>query len=435
LSSAFKSNRRGVLTSISLLYIFCAIFFPLMVTYLGFWGLCKYWLVPWLVYHFWMSTFITTSYKQVEGQPSKQEKVIVVHCRYPKWVEFLTNNYNYHITTDKFSKMIPNYNVKKTYLDLKNQFGTYVEERTFSRTMLITFKSNLDWWKLTLKEIKWPTFLFLLITPPLGLYGYMTTPLLTNTLYFSLFMYMFAGMGITVGYHRYFAHRAFDAIKPIRYLLVVMGTAAFQGSVLWWSKLHRAHHRYSDTPKDPYGVDRGFFWAHMGWACMKIDQTKIGVTDMSDLMHDPVLVFQDKFFHPLSFLFSFFIPTMIAGFGWGDFWGGFYYACIIRIVLVNQSTFCINSVAHYFGESTYSDDRSSKDSYWVSFLTFGEGYHNFHHEFPYDYRNGMRWYNYDPSKWLIFIFSLVGLTSDLKRFPKNEIEKGVIQMKMKKIRY
>lgn len=433
LHSAFKANKRRILASVSLLYIFVALFFPLMVRFVGVWGLIKYWLAPWIVYHFWMSTFITTSYRQTGGVHSKQEKVIVVHVNYPKWVEFLSNNINYIITTDQISKMVPNYNVKKAYLDFKKQLGANVEEMSFYRAMFETMKSTGFWWFSTLKQIKWPTAIFLVSTPPLAIYGATTTPLQANTAYLSLFMFIFAGLGITVGYHRYFAHRAFDAVKPIRYLLLLMGTTAFQGSAIWWCRDHRAHHRFSDTPKDPYGVDRGFFWAHMGWLFVKQDESKIGKTDMSDLLADPILMFQWKYFHALALFTSFFIPTMIAGLGWGDYWGGFYYACVARIVLVNQSTFCINSVAHYFGESTYSDDRSSKDALWVSFLTFGEGYHNFHHEFPYDYRNGVRWYNFDPSKWLIWAFSLFGLTYDLKRFPTNEIEKGVIQMKQKKL--
>jgi len=120
-------------------------------------------------------------------------------------------------------------------------------------------------------------------------------------------------------------------------------------------------------------------------------------------------------------------------FFFGDWRGGFYIAGMCRIVFVMQSTFCINSLAHYVGEQTYSDYRSSRDNFWVSLVTFGEGYHNFHHEFPYDFRNGRVWYAYDPSKWSIWLLSLFGLTYNLKRFPQQEIEKGVLKMKQKRL--
>jgi len=98
-----------------------------------------------------------------------------------------------------------------------------------------------------------------------------------------------------------------------------------------------------------------------------------------------------------------------------------------------QATFFINSLAHYWGDFTYSDQRTPRDSYFVSLLTWGEGFHNFHHEFPYDYRNGLLWYHYDPGKWLISILSYFGLTFNLKRFKIDLIKKGVIQMKQQKL--
>jgi len=117
----------------------------------------------------------------------------------------------------------------------------------------------------------------------------------------------------------------------------------------------------------------------------------------------------------------------------GDWMGGYFWASVIRAVGVLQATWCINSLAHYLGDATYSDQRSSRDSWIVSLITFGEGYHCFHHEFPYDYRNGIRYTSYDPTKWLIYGLSLLGLTHNLKRFPENEIQKGAYLMEMKKM--
>jgi len=212
-------------------------------------------------------------------------------------------------------------------------------------------------------------------------------------------------------------------------ILLFCGTAAFEGSVLWWCRDHRAHHRFVDTPKDPYSIKKGFFWAHMGWLLVKQKSEEIGKVDASDLESDTILRFQDKYFALLSVLIGFVFPTIFCGVLFGDYRGGFFFAAVARTVMVMQSTFCINSLAHYFGNHPFDDQRSAADSWWVSFITFGEGYHNFHHQFPYDYRNGVKPWAFDPSKWLIWILSVIGGTHNLKRFPREEIEKCELQMK------
>jgi len=130
---------------------------------------------------------------------------------------------------------------------------------------------------------------------------------------------------------------------------------------------------------------------------------------------------------------AFVFPTLVAGLGWNDWWGGLVYAGMIRLFAVHHATFCVNSVAHWFGEHTYDDNRTPRDHIITAFLTFGEGYHNFHHEFPNDYRNGIRTFDYDPTKWLIKFLSLSGLTYNLRVFPANEITKGKIHMIEKKV--
>jgi len=124
---------------------------------------------------------------------------------------------------------------------------------------------------------------------------------------------------------------------------------------------------------------------------------------------------------------------VVAGVFWGDFWGGYIYAGVIRLVFVHHTTFCVNSVAHFFGSHTFDDARTPKDHFITALLTLGEGYHNFHHEFPNDYRNGIRTFDYDPTKWLIGSLNAVGLAFNLKTFPLNEINKGKINMKQKKL--
>jgi len=430
----FKSgNRLSLIGSISFLYIFAFIFFPLMFYFGGIWGLCKYWLFPWIIYHLWMSAFIRTSYKTCTNE-DKTETILVVHCRYPKWVEYLSNDMNYIVMSnfyfhENLSRWIPSYNVKLLYRSLQSQWNSYVTEIPYGRALLRSLRESI----LPLEKVNWPTASFILITTILAFYGLFTVSPHRNTLLVTLIFYYGGGLGITAGYHRMWAHRSYNAILPYRILMLIAGTSCFEGSVLWWARDHRAHHRFSDTEKDPYGVDRGLFWAHIGWLLVKQDHSKIGVTDMSDLQKDPMLVWQAKYYIWLALLIGIGLPTLICGLGWGDWQGGFFIASMARVVFVMQGTFCINSLAHYWGSATFSDQRSPRDSYIVSLITFGEGFHNFHHEFPSDYRNGVKSHAYDPGKWLVYLLSFLGITYNLKRFPKNEIDKGEFQMEEKRL--
>lgn len=156
-----------------------------------------------------------------------------------------------------------------------------------------------------------------------------------------------------------------------------------------------------------------------------------GRTDITDLNEDPVVLWQHKNFLKCLVVMSLVFPTVVAGLGWGDWLGGFVYAGIFRIFVVQQATFCVNSLAHWLGEQPFDDRNSPRDNVITALVTLGEGYHNFHHEFPSDYRNAIEWYQYDPTKWCIWIWSKLGLAYDLKQFRANEIEKGRVQQMQK----
>ena len=137
---------------------------------------------------------------------------------------------------------------------------------------------------------------------------------------------------------------------------------------------------------------------------------------IDDLRRDPLIRFQHKFWLAIGLAFGIALPTAICSL-WGDAWGGFLVAGWLRLVLAWHCTFAVNSFAHRFGTPTWAPEESAKDSVWVAFLTLGEGYHSYHHRFQSDYRNGIRWYHYDPSKWVIWTLSHLGLTRDLTRVP------------------
>ncbi|KAJ2481641.1 stearoyl-CoA 9-desaturase [Coemansia sp. RSA 2131] len=284
-----------------------------------------------------------------------------------------------------------------------------------------------------LQRLHWVHIILLATTPLLALYGIATTNVRSETLALMVVVYLISGLGITAGYHRLWAHTAYSATYPLQVFLALAGSAAVQGSIFWWARDHRVHHRYTDTFRDPYNALEGFWHSHLGWMLVKKDRRRLGYADTSDLKTDPVIRWQHKYYPLLVLTFGVFVPILIAGLGWGDWRGGFFYAVVLRMVLLHHATFCINSLAHTIGRRTYDDVQTARDSWITALVTMGEGYHNFHHQFPNDYRNAIRFYQYDPTKWFIRIASTMGLAYDLKTFPANEIEKGQIQMRMKEL--
>ncbi|TBU38077.1 hypothetical protein BD309DRAFT_1084279 [Dichomitus squalens] len=280
-----------------------------------------------------------------------------------------------------------------------------------------------------IRGVEWFNLAILLVTPLVSVYGIVYVPLKSKTLVFSLLYFWFSILGITAGYHRLWSHRAYTASPLLRWFLLLGGTSAVQGSCYWWARRHRSHHRYTDTDQDPYNSQRGLLWTHVGWMLFKTD-LRAGSVDISDLRSDPMIQWQHRNYTLLLTVMGFMIPTAIPWFLWGDWQGGLCFSAALRMTIGHHSVFCINSIAHHIGEASYDNKLSPRDHFLSALLTLGEGYHNFHHQFPMDYRNAFHWYQYDPTKWFIAFCSLVGLASHLRRFPRNEIEKGIFTMKL-----
>jgi len=274
--------------------------------------------------------------------------------------------------------------------------------------------------------------LVLTVTPTLAVFGCFTTAFNWKTALWSVIYYYITGLGITAGYHRLWAHRSYNASVPLEYALSFAGAGAVQGSIKWWSRGHRAHHRYTDTKLDPYSAHEGFWWAHVGWMIFK-PRTKIGVADISDLTRNKVVRWQHKHYLPLMIFMGLIFPMAVAGFGWGDWRGGYFFAGAARLTFVHHSTFCVNSLAHWLGEAPFDNKHTPRDHFITALVTVGEGYHNFHHQFPMDFRNAIKWFQYDPTKWFISTMALFGLASHLKKFPDNEIKKGQYTMKLQRL--
>ncbi len=266
------------------------------------------------------------------------------------------------------------------------------------------------------KKPNWPVIAFFTVTTVGAVVG---APLYirrfgissSEILLFSFFVAV-TSFAITAGYHRLYAHRAYKTGKFVQFLVLFFGAAAFEQSALTWCAGHRDHHRYVDTEKDPYSIKKGFWYAHIGW--MTLWQQWPDYNNVKDLLKNKLVRHQHDHYIAWGFISGILFPLFL-GFLTGHTLGALVFSVCVRLTLVYHGTFCINSVCHTFGKATYDIHATARDNWFVAFFTNGEGYHNFHHRFPTDYRNGIRWYQWDPSKWLIALFGRLGLAKELRK--------------------
>lgn len=283
------------------------------------------------------------------------------------------------------------------------------------------------------KRIDWPTTLFLILTPlaaviwaPVHVYNFG----LEMKIVILFFVYsVLTTLSIGSGYHRLFAHRAYETNNWIKAIWLFLASAQFQGPAIKWASDHRRHHLYIDTDKDPYNINEGFFYAHMGWLFFHPDP-KATPPFEKDLQKDPLIMFQYKYYIPLA-IFSGFILPMGIGALMGSPVSALLWAGLVRVVVTQHTTFFINSLAHTWGKRPYDIEHSARDSHIVAFFTYGEGYHNYHHKFQGDYRNGIHWFDWDPNKWVIRTLSFIGMAKGLKTVPANEILKARLNIQEK----
>ena len=236
-------------------------------------------------------------------------------------------------------------------------------------------------------------------------------------------LWFLSGMGITMGYHRLFSHKAYKTNVFVEWILMIFGSMALENTILKWCSDHRIHHTKAETKEDPYSITEGFWHAHIGWIVKNGLEENNRVRGVKDLKSKSAVVFQNKYYFTIGIIGGFIIPLAI-GFIYGRPMGALLWAGFLRLTIVHHATFFINSMCHYFGRQTYDIKSTARDSWFVSWFTFGEGYHNYHHKFQWDYRNGVKWFAYDPSKWIIKGLSFFGITYDLKEVKENVIEEN-----------
>lgn len=227
-------------------------------------------------------------------------------------------------------------------------------------------------------------------------------------------------LSITVGYHRFFSHKAFETSRLIQFVIGFFGCCQLQGGPIAWSAIHRHHHRFSDKEEDIHSPIHGFYQSHMGWL-LKPKTYELAFKPLKDLQCYPELVWLDRLnFVPAilflcvlwgtGFIYHRYVPgSVIDGF-YVLFWGGFF-----RLVIVWHATWSVNSVCHLWGAQPFNSTDQSRNNFWVATITMGEGWHNNHHENPSSARAGLRWWEWDPSYYLIFILEFLGLAKNVRR--------------------
>ncbi|XP_026749081.2 acyl-CoA Delta(11) desaturase-like [Galleria mellonella] len=245
------------------------------------------------------------------------------------------------------------------------------------------------------------------------------------TIILSIFTYMAAEIGVTAGAHRLWAHKTYKAKLPLQIFLMVLNSIAFQNTALHWARDHRLHHKYTDTDIDPHNAKRGFFYSHVGWLLVKkLPKVKDygRQIDMIDLNNNPVLRFQKKYAIPFIGLVCFIIPTLIPMYFWGESLNNAWHLCMLRYISNLNATFLVNSAAHMWGYKPYDKGILSTQNLPVSLATFGEGFHNYHHVFPWDYRASELGNNkLNLTTKFIDFFAWIGWAYDLKTVPKDMI--------------
>ena len=246
--------------------------------------------------------------------------------------------------------------------------------------------------------------------------------------------YYVTNISIGVGLHRLWSHASFKTTKFIEFILCIFSAAALQGPAIKWADDHFKHHAHTDGELDPHTPKRfknkikGFFWSHLGWMLSRDDRSStIDHLTIKKLGRNKLLVWQFKNYWTIS-IFMHLVPPFVFGYILGGSLLSGYTAFLFIALgraLQHQLTFCVNSVCHFWGSQKYTTG-SARDVWWLSPFLLGENYHNYHHAFASDYRNGVKWYHFDVHKWIIYLLYKFGLAWDLNITSPERIKAKVL---------
>ncbi|XP_057336466.1 acyl-CoA Delta-9 desaturase-like [Microplitis mediator] len=291
-------------------------------------------------------------------------------------------------------------------------------------TEFLEDKSRLKkkmWYEFQTKLV-WKPVIFMTVLHLVSLYYFVTFPYWQQlgVFMFAFIISSFANFGVTAGAHRLWTHRAYKAKTPLRIILAVFFYMAGQNSIHYWVRDHRVHHKYTDTPADPHDNTRGFWFSHVGWLVMKrrpeVFQRGKKI-DMSDILNDPVVQFFDRHSFIFTILLTIVLPIVIPVYIFGHSWKWTIIAQIfMRYPWCLNATWSVNSFAHMFGYHSYDKNIRPAENIFVSFVAAGEGWHNYHHTFPWDYKTSefKSFFFNNTTNW-IDLFAKIGWAYDLRQ--------------------
>lgn len=222
------------------------------------------------------------------------------------------------------------------------------------------------------------------------------------------------GIGICLGYHRLLTHRSFQVPKALEYIIATLGAMAIQGGPIFWVSGHRQHHAHTEhDDKDPYSASKGFWWSHILWILYprpEFFDTQIYQKYAPDLVRQSYYRWLDRNFLLLQ------VPLAIGLYLCGG-WSFVIYGIFVRSVLLWHSTWFVNSASHLWGYRTFESDDGAQNLWWVSLLTYGEGWHNNHHAYPHVAKSGYRWWEVDVTWWAIAALQKLGLAQKVMTYP------------------
>jgi len=243
--------------------------------------------------------------------------------------------------------------------------------------------------------VQWSTVfvnLFIHLGAFVGLWHLISFQPKFQTYIWFLLVTVVCNLSVCIGVHRLWSHRSFKVVRPLKLFLLFFYTMAGQSSVYNWVKVHRVHHKFAETVKDPLNFRRGFFFAHVGWYCLSYHpacEKEMQRIDLSDIKADKDIMFQYKNYEILFLLINVLMPVLVPYYFWGEtLWIAFWVCWVTRFTINFTQLNFTNSANHFIGKRPYDKGQSATDNLAMVFLSFGEGYHNYHHVFPYDYRSG-----------------------------------------------
>ncbi|KAG8179106.1 hypothetical protein JTE90_005462 [Oedothorax gibbosus] len=312
--------------------------------------------------------------------------------------------------------------IRNEDINKNSDFSLVPEEKEDVETNIPEYKREIVYFNILL-------FILLHGTCFYGLYLGWTSASWKTNIFAILYGYV-GGIGITAGAHRLWSHRAYKAKWPLRVFLCILASISSQGDLYRWCRDHRVHHKFAGTDADPHNIKRGFFFAHMGWVLCKkhpLVKAKGDVMDLEDLKQDPIVMFHKNYYIPQSLFFGFFIPVMIPWYMWGEsLWNAFFIADMTRYCISLNIAWLVNSAAHMYGDHPYDTRVEATENSFVSFFAQGEGWHNYHHVYPWDYSTSELGYKLNTAKRFIDLMAKLGLAYDLKTVKQELVDKRKI---------